>query len=139
MLRKGDPGGTSGHRVPEVFPQVVDAGALRAESREKGRARRITDGLLAIGPFENEASRREPVEIRSHRDGIAIGTDGAIEVVRDDEENVGLLRRVSACDAERDEGKGESLHGLGSNTSIGCVLIFAGSTMTCFTFCRFHV
>ena len=50
----------------------------------------IAERKVAVGAVEKDAPRGEPIKVRRLRHRIAVAADAAVEVVDDDEEDVGL-------------------------------------------------
>ena len=86
------------------FAIVAEHASLLGPSpAEKRTSRRTTHGILAIGPIEPHALRRQGVEIRRAHDGMAIAAERRVEIVDRDEQHV-LARGIGA------EGRCEPRH-----------------------------
>jgi hypothetical protein len=104
--------------VAEVLGQERDAGNLlfqeplhgestvRTPAGQERVARRATQRPLAVGAVEPHALQGEPVDVGCFDDRAAVGADRlGVEVVADDEQDVGTLRlrvewRNAECDGE---------------------------------------
>ena len=88
-LRERDGIGVS---VAEVAAELVETGRRGARAEEEGVARRGADGLVAIRGVEAQAAGDEPVEMRRDRGAVSVGTERGLQVVDEDEQNVGARR-----------------------------------------------
>ena len=69
---------------PEFLGVVVDAGRVRTQAREEGRAARVTESVLAVGTVETDSFSGEGVDVR--RQGrAAIGAHAGATVIGDEE------------------------------------------------------
>ncbi len=68
-----------------------DAGAARVEAGEHGIPAGAAEGELAVGALKADAARGELVDVGRGDLGMAVATEGVVQVVRDDEEDVGSV------------------------------------------------
>ncbi len=105
--------------LPKRLIVSRDARLLGAQAGEHGAATRIADRILHIGTLKGGATGAEPVEVRGPHGGLCESAAEVAEVVRHDEQDVGLpgglrLARKSG-DAEEDRKMMKRVHcgGLG--------------------------
>jgi hypothetical protein len=75
------------------------------ETGEKGGARGIAHGKLAVGVLENNATLGKAIDVGGLNHGIAIAAKAGVEIVNDEQENV-RTRGGWSC-RERRRGRGE--------------------------------
>ena len=82
-----------GRRAPEVRAEIVDARRSRPQSRQERVARRRADRLIRVGAFEHHTVPGQPIDMRRLRDRVAIRAERRFQIVDENQQNVGPLRR----------------------------------------------
>ena len=90
-LGRGEPG--------LVVKHAGGGGILAAED---GAARGIAERVVAVSTIKADATGGEAVEVRCLRHRITVGGDAAIEVIDDDEEDVGFFRGLGGTAEDAD-------------------------------------
>ena len=73
-------------------------------SKHEGCPRRTAESGLAIGPSEPGALRGQPVDVRCLAEFVPVTTQSSrSEIVRDDEENVGLVPGTKRTNGQEQE------------------------------------
>ena len=90
----------------------VDAEGLGAEAGHEGVPGGGTDGLVAIGGFEKEATFGEAVDVGGVDERVAVAGDDGFEVVNADEKDVGFFGGAGLTEKNENERKdGDEFHG----------------------------
>ena len=76
--------------LPEVDSVPVDQGLVRVESGHERSPARTAQRILAISAIESDAPARELVDVWGFHLGMPITIQIAVQVIADDEKNVGF-------------------------------------------------
>jgi hypothetical protein len=110
VLRHGD---RVGKGFAQLVAETVEAGRAGVRAEHEGEPGRCAHRLIAVGEIKAHASSRELVEVRSLGMPVAVAAESGLQIVDEDQKDVGLRRagcRQRETDGE-EERKEQARHG----------------------------
>lgn len=104
-------GDNIGRFFSETDAVAVDLGGVWTAACHERRAAGVAEGILTIGAVKAYGLFGEAIDMGSFGLGIAIASEGAIQIVGDDEEDVHFARGVGGARCYAWENKGDTKEG----------------------------
>ncbi len=80
---------------PEIRSEIINPQRRGAQARQERIAGRCAHGLIAIGPLEDHAARRQPVDVRRVDQTVPVTSEHWLQIIDADKQHIwpGELRR----------------------------------------------